>query len=195
MFRIINFFMLLVLFSVSLGTNAQPCGIQCLSASDKQLLGQARNTTRNLLSEFKSLEKERGAQTPATAALVLRRSASWLKEYYEDYRDYRRRTENIPLANYYLKLSRSLQELSETCLAGAAVLDAIQANNASLLQGVGEAIAYGEARKLVGPVASNFELQARANAFQSLFERKSIQMERDLDAAWDELKKSSGIEF
>ena len=88
-----------------------------------------------------------------------------------------------------------MQEISETALAGATILEAIQANNASLLQGVGESFAFSEARRLVGPVTSYLELQNRSRQFQVLMDRKSVEMTHELDAAWEELRTASGIAF
>ena len=125
----------------------------------------------------------------------MRQVSGWTKEYYEEYRDFRKNSENAHMARYFGKLSRALQELSETALAGAYLLEASQKNNAALLQGVGEAFAYSEARRLVGPVTSHLELQNRVKQFVALMDRKSSEVAREIDDAYEELKTKAGVEF
>jgi hypothetical protein len=176
-------------------SSAQRPGNAQLSGADTQNLDQGRSAMRGLLEDFKKLQSEPIPSSPGAAALVLRRASAWTKEYYEDYRDLRRKTINPNLARYFGRIARTLQELSETAIVGATLLDAVQTSNASLLQGVSEAIAYSEARRLAAPVSSRLELQTRVREFQSLMERKSIEMETELNLAWKQLKEVSGIEF
>ena len=195
--RLVLFFLMYMLTGQG-HAEVQTCGYSCLSTGDKQTFQTARAAFSRLIPALNRFGGEI-QQTPrddfVSAALVHKRFAFVSRETADVLREVRKTTDNIDLKNFYAAMEDNFVEMADIMLVGAAILDAKSRQSTEIATGVLESIVTGDAKSLVAPVVSMFDLDNRIKAFRQLMARRYPAILQSIKLEGERLHERSGIVF
>ncbi len=188
---------LLVLCLLAYG-GSQACGYDCLSETDKLALNNARSDVSYLLPTFQNCIRDVNQLAPSdflNSAYLHKRFAKVCYEIANILKKAHSKTVNPDLKAFYAVFGNNFSEVADLLTAGAAICDAKSRNSTQIATGVFESLVTGEAKNLVSPIVSMYDLNNRIDEFADLYNRRILAMSKSNEIAEKRLYKKLGIRF
>jgi len=196
--RMIILLLLVILTSKAYASSPVCGGYDCLSETDKVALNNARSDVSYLIPTFQNCARDINQIAPgdfSNAAYVHKRFAKVTYEMANALKKAHGKTVNPELKSFYSVFGNNFSELGDLLTAGAAICDAKSRNSTQIATGMLEGLVTGEAKSLVSPIVSMYDLNNRISEFADLYNRRFLTMSKSNDIAEKRLYKKLGIRF